>query len=291
MGIDITEPDEGNPRIELNRRAPVGPAESYALTSLEAIAERDDEGVEHIDSKGLLAFGPRVTTFDDRLESHVVSKGWFGEKPKAAVSRWMVRGTLEIVLAVVAFVVAMNLPSDGLLLLAIGLGAAGVLTLFVARAMPARTLSGATIRAMLAAYKRTLQKTLEQSRSMDEVVASKALPWLVTPDQAVVWGVALGLRGDVEKVLDRTADDLKDGRANLNTTYLPLWYGSRGSFVGSGTGGGGFAPGLMSGSAIPNFGNMMGAIGTIGNSPSSSGGGGFGGGGSGGGGGGAGGGF
>ena len=63
--------------------------------------------------------------------------------------------------------------------------------------------------------------------------------------------------------------------------------------VGGG-GAGGWAPGLMSSSPIPNFGGMMAALGTIGNSPSSSGsggGGGFGGGGSGGGGGGAGGGF
>ena len=58
---------------------------------------------------------------------------------------------------------------------------------------------------------------------------------------------------------------------------------------------GGLAPGMMSSSPIPNFGGMMAALGTIGNSPASSGsgggGGGFSGGGSGGGGGGAGGGF
>jgi loricrin len=86
-------------------------------------------------------------------------------------------------------------------------------------------------------------------------------------------------------------DDLKAGR--VTSGYLPGWYhGPDGSGSGIG-GGGGWAPGLMSGSAIPNFGGMMAALGTIGNSPSSSGGGGggFGGGSSGGGGGGAGGGF
>ena len=70
---------------------------------------------------------------------------------------------------------------------------------------------------------------------------------------------------------------------------MPHWYGA-GSWGGTGTGGGGFAPGLFASSAVPNFGGMVAAIGTIGNSPSSSGGG-FGGGGGGGGGGGAGGGF
>ena len=38
---------------------------------------------------------------------------------------------------------------------------------------------------MLAAYRRTLQKTFEQARSMNQVVDSKVLPWLETPDQAV----------------------------------------------------------------------------------------------------------
>ncbi len=58
--------------------------------------------------------------------------------------------------------------------------------------------------------------------------------------------------------------------------------------------GGGVAPGLFSGSAIPDFGGMTAALGTIGVAPGSSGSGssgGFGGGGGGGGGGGAGGGF
>jgi len=158
--------------------------------------------------------------------------------------------------------------------------------------MPARTLAGATIRAMLAAYRRTLQKTLEMSRSMDQVVQSRALPWLETPDQAVVWGVALGLRKDVEDVLERTASDIQNGRAQPGYVYLPTWYGGGpGGSSGISGGGGGIAPGLFSGSAIPNFGSMMAAIGTIGSSPSSSGSGGFGGGGSGGGGGGSGGGF
>jgi hypothetical protein len=146
------------------------------------------------------------------------------------------------------------------------------------------------VRAMLAAYRRTLEKTMAQARSMDEVVAEAGLAWLDTPDKAVVWGVALGLQKDVEDVLERSIRDLEAGRAAA-TTYVPAWYGSgAGGGAGSGGGGGG---GLFSSSPIPNLGGMIAVLGTIGNSPSSSGsgGGGFGGGGSGGGGGGAGGGF
>src|SRR5262249_41631278 len=150
-----------------------------------------------------------------------------------------------------------------------------------------RTMPGAMIRAMLVAYRRTLDKTMAQARSMGQVVDEAAIPLLETPDDAVVWGVALGLQDRVEQVLERTVDDLRDGRVRAGV--LPVWSGSGGSSGGwnsSGGGGGGWAPGLMSSSAIPNFGGMMAALSTIGNSPSSSGsGGGFGGGGSGGGGG------
>ncbi len=291
MGIEVHQPNEADARIALNRRRPTSGAEEYALSQLASLAKADADGANIVDSKDLLAFGAKVDTFDSRLELYATSKGWFSSAPKAAMSRWYAQGTIEVVFGIIGIVVAFNLPSDGLLLISGAAVLAGIVTLFVARAMPARTLAGATIRAMLAAYRRTLQKTMELSRSMDQVVASKAVPWLETPDQAVVWGVALGLRADVEEVLGRTADDLVHGHANPSSTYLPLWYGSRGwSAGGVGGGGGGIAPGLFSGSAIPNFDSMFAAIGTVGNSPSSSGGG-YGGGGSGGGGGGAGGGF
>jgi hypothetical protein len=155
------------------------------------------------------------------------------------------------------------------------------------------------LRAMLAAYRRTLKKTMDQARSMDQVVAESGLRWLETPDQAVVWGTAFGLQDEIEAVLGRSLEDTQEGRVAAGSVWLPAWYGSSaggahgfagGDFAGAGAGSGG----LFSSSSIPDFGGMMSALGTIGNAPSSSGsggGGGFGGGGSGGGGGGSGGGF
>lgn len=292
VGIEIRTPDEQDPQIGLNRRKPTSTAETYALTSLAALAERDADGIPMIDSKGLLAFGTKVDTFNKHLETYVTQKGWFRESPRRAMNRWYAQGAVELFAGVAVIVVGANLPSDGLVLVGAAGIIAGIVTFPLAYSMPARTLAGATIRAMLAAYRRTLQKTFAMSRSMDQVIESRALPWLETPDQAVVWGVALGLRKDVDDVIGRTAEDLKTRSAQPGLYYLPAWYGTRG-WSGSSTGGGGIAPGLFAGSAIPNFDSMVAAIGTIGNSPSSSGssGGGFGGGGSGGGGGGAGGGF
>ena len=124
---------------------------------------------------------------------------------------------------------------------------------------------------------------------MDQVVAEPRLAWLETPDRAVVWAVALGLQDEAQEVLKRSMEDLRAGRTS--SAYLPMWYGSSGGGGGRSGGWGGVAPGVMSGSPIPNLGGMFAALGTIGNTPSSSGGGGFSGGSSGGGGGGAGGGF
>ena len=230
--------------------------------------------------------GQYVSGFDEKLEQYAVAQGWFTEPPRKAMSRWVLAACSPSSPAGSRIFGGVNLPSQGLLILGVAAIAGGILLLVMATAMPARTMPGAMIRAMLEAYRRTLDKTMAQARSMGQVVDEAAIPLLETPDDAVVWGVALGLQEQVEQVLERTVDDLKDGR--VQSGYLPVWYGSGGNDGGWNSSGGssGWAPGLMSSSAIPNFGGMMAALSTIGNSPSSSGsGGGYGGGGSGGGGG------
>src|SRR5258705_9263 len=82
---------------------------------------------------------------------------------------------------------------------------AGALTWVIGQFMSQRTPNGAYVDAMLKAFRRTLQKTMEQARSMEQVVADPTVKLLAdTPDKAVVWGFALGLHDDVAKVLQRT---------------------------------------------------------------------------------------
>jgi len=278
MGIQMTEPNLDDVHQRLIRRSPLGEAEQYALEKVSDVADEDAD--RYVDQQSLLQFGKSVGGFNDRLEAGAVDGGWYGRKPSSVITRWRALGIGEFVVAGLAFWGAVSLPSDGLTVAAISLGVAGAATLIGSQWMPAVTQTGSMVRAWLFAYRRTLQKTLEQARSMDEVVAAKAMPWVETPDQALVWGVALGLHRDIERVLERTAEDDRKGVAT--NAWYPAWYAS-----GAGGGGGGGASGgggLMAGSAIPSFGGMFAALGTIGNSPSSSGGG-FGGGGSGGGGG------
>jgi uncharacterized membrane protein YgcG len=155
--------------------------------------------------------------------------------------------------------------------------------------------------AMLAAYRRTMERTLAEARSMAEVVEKRPLPWVTTPDETMAWGIAFGLDSEIEELMARSfgkRDDLQPKAP----VWHPSWWlvstrSSEGSLISSPGQGG-----LFSASRMPDPGALMAALGSIthasppytpGSSSSSSGssfGGSFGGGG-GGGGGGAGGGF
>jgi hypothetical protein len=227
---------------------------------------------DYIDPEKLQGFATSVPKFHQTLESHVASSGWFREPPHKAVSRWKRRGVLALVAGIVAVVVgAESLPSGGMVLFGAAVAAAGIVTMIIAHVMPARTMAGAMIYAMLAAYRRTLHKTMEQARSMNEVVEQAHLDWLETPDQAVVWGVALGLQREVEEVLERSVEDAQAGISD-HRPWVPAWYTTSSGRTSSFAGGGqrGMAPGLFSASAVPNFGSMMAALGSIGASTSSS---------------------
>ncbi len=287
--VDAAPPDPvEQARLARVRGRPMDDATKHVLTRLRSIGGAEG----YIAPDRILEFGTDVSAFNTRLEAHLVARGWYREAPGRVSGRWSVRGILAFVGAIVALVAGFNLPSSGLVLIGVALIVSAVWLFGISGAMPTRTRDGAVVRAMLEAYRRTLERTMAQARSMGEVVATSAIPLIEDPDDAVVWGVALGLQSEVEHVLQRSAEDLETGRTSA--AYMPMWYWSGASGGVGDRGGGGWAPGMMSSSPIPNFGGMMAALGTIGNSPASSsdgGGGGFSGGSSGGGGGGAGGGF
>src|SRR4029078_831373 len=138
---------------------------------LEALA--DAEG--YIEPSRLLEFGAAVPKFDQALEDEVVARGWSREKPSAAVGRWTARAAIALVVGLVAGFAGLNLPSNGLLLVGVAIVVGAVVMGVLARSMPAVSLMGAMIRAMLAAYRRTLKKTMDQARSMEQVVAEGGL--------------------------------------------------------------------------------------------------------------------
>ena len=247
-----------------------------------------DGFVPKLEARGLL---PAISRLKSDLEAFAVAKGWFTAKPSRVVTIWMSVAVVEGILAFPLFWWTAELDASGGFLGGVALFAAAVITGITAWYMPCRTQVGAMLRAMLAAYRRTLQYTLDQSGSMDEVVQRRALPWVTTPDAAMAWGVALGLNSEVEMVLGRTIGASEASGRQVG--WYPMWFyspvGSHG-FGGGGSGGPGGA-GLFSAGAIPDVGSMMSSIGSIGTPRGAGGGGGGFGGGGGGGGGGAGGGF
>jgi uncharacterized membrane protein YgcG len=290
-GDAVTSDPVEQTRLVRARRRPMDDATRFLLGQLTRLGGARG----YVEPDKLLKLGSDVSQFDARLEQHLVSEGWYHERPSVVKGRWAGRGAGLFVLGILAVILGFNLPSSGVVLLGASLIVSGIGVVWIGTAMPARTKAGSVIRAMLEAYRRTLEKTMAQARSMGEVAQASAIPLIEGPDDAVVWGVALGLQDEVEQVLQRSAEDLATGQARQ--LYMPGWYHAPGFAAARSSGG--IAPGLMSASPIPNFGGMMAALGTIGNSPASSGsgsggssgGGGFSGGGSGGGGGGAGGGF
>jgi hypothetical protein len=79
------------------------------------------------------------------------------------------------------------------------------------------------MRAQIAAYRRTLQMTFAASHSMSDAAGASGLTWLETPDQSLVWGIALGLRAEIEALLSRAAEASPDGPASTSA-YQPAWY-------------------------------------------------------------------
>jgi uncharacterized membrane protein YgcG len=237
------------------------------------------------------------------LEQDAVRIGWLARMPGPLIGSMSTLGVIEAVLGGAAIFLGFTIPMSGATLLGIALVIGGLGTFVFGRAMSQRTKAGAYVDAMLTAYRRTLEKTLEQARSMREVIAEPTIQRLAdTPDKAVVWGIALGLHAQVAEVLARGLADHRATGGRAGDPYYPAWLGSSASTSAGGWGAsstgssGGIVAGggsIFSGSGIPDIGGMFNALGSIGSTPASSsssssgGGGGFSGGGSSGGGGGS----
>lgn len=233
------------------------------------------------------------------LEASAVRIGWLARMPGPSIGRMVAIGIGLAVVGAGAIFLGISVPMSGAVMLGGALVLGGVGTMGFGTAMSQRTSKGAYVDAMLKAYRRTLQKTMEQARSMSQVVEQPEIARLAdTPDKAVVWGLALGLHDEVAAVLARGMEDQARATGSPSGAYYPVWLGSSPGSAWSGTAAGDVAGGvsygsgsIFSGSAIPDIGGMFDALGSVGSTPassSSSSGGGFSGGGSSGGGGGSG---
>ncbi|MDP9468924.1 MAG: TPM domain-containing protein [Chloroflexota bacterium] len=287
----VKSDDEPNPlldpAIEVRDEAPSGGRLAGPQRAAWDLVRQQAHGSGILSRERLWALNGELGPIKDALEEEVVRLGWFTRKPSALITRWSLIGFGEMALGGLFLAGGFVIPMSGLTLLGAATGLGGLASWGLGQFMSQRTSDGAYVDAMLKAYRRTLKKTLEQARSMGQVVAEPTVRMLAdTPDKAVVWGFALGLHDEVAEVLRRNLEDVSADPATAGMAYYPLWLGSTPSTLYQGVATGS----IFSGSGMPDIGGMFGAIGSIGSSPpsSSSGGGGFGGGGSSGGGGGSG---
>jgi uncharacterized membrane protein YgcG len=268
------------------------PPDARGLAKPQAVAWetiRQGAAGQTLSRESLWRLNDELGPVKERLEQEAVRLGWLTHLPTPLITRWVVIGVGEVVLGGIAIFGGYAIPMSGLTLLGVALGIGGIVTAALGSAMSQRTPQGAYVDAMLKAYRRTLKKTLELARNMNEVVADPGVRVLAdTPDKAVVWGIALGLHREVAAVLERGLADART-TATATAAYYPLWLGSDGRSGMAAGGFGGAGGGLFSGSGTPDIGGMLGSLGSLGSSPpsSSSSSGGFGGGSSGGGGGGS----
>ena len=220
-GIQIETPPTDNPYVERNRRRPLSDAEQYALDRLQGIA--DTSSGNYIAPDDLLQFGKYTSKFNNRIEQHVTSRGWFSEPPAKAVNalgrarrRWPSSAGSS------CFIIGFNLPSAGFELMGGALVAAGVLVMLISRCMPQRTMAGAMIYAMLAAYRRTLAED-DGAGALDEPGRPGGRTWRGSrrptrrPSGASRWGS----RSDVEAVIERSAEDAQQGVSTYNP-WVPI---------------------------------------------------------------------
>ena len=157
--------------------------------------------------------------FGTFLDTYAQRHGWLGSLPVVTRLRWRVAGVVATVVGIVAMSIGVDAFSDAETGFGLGLFFGGLVMVWRAPAMVQPSTAGGRVRAQLAAYRRTLQMTLQSASSIRDAVGPTGLPWLSTPDQAIAWSVALGLAPDVTALLARSAPG---GGATDNEE--PAWF-------------------------------------------------------------------
>ncbi len=161
--------------------------------------------------------------FGTLLQAYAKRRGWIGGLSVIATVKWTLLAALELVAGIALAVVGSRSSLVALQSLGGGIAAAGVATYLIGGQMPALSQEGAVMKAQLAAYRRTLAATFAGANTLEDAVGTQRLPWLETPDQAIVWGMALGLRPEIEALMARTGRAVASGQAPANG-YAPAWY-------------------------------------------------------------------
>ena len=219
------EPDPlTDPAIELRvgcrRRRSAAPAGARGLGARSSLSPADRAGLSR---ERLWKVNSEMGGVRRSLEEEAMRLGWFTQLPSKVIGRSTAAGIGIAILGAGVIGLGVILPMSGAVLFGAALRASVAIgTVGFGQAMSKRSTQGAYVDAMLKAYRRTLQKTMDQARSMGEVIQQPEIAKLAdTPDKAVVWGMALGLHDEVAAVLRPRPRGAAEGDRLTGRRLLP----------------------------------------------------------------------
>jgi len=172
----------------------------------------------HIEALLLGGLNGAFADFTRSLEEIALRRGWVHEKPGSVIRKWRIIAGAEVVGGLllagwISTVFAESSESIALDIAIVGLGTviAGAITYFVSGSMPARTKDGAMLAAILNAYRRTLEATIAQAKSLEQVVVMRPLPWVGTPTEEIAWAVAFNLDRQIDSLLSQSLEVSETG--------------------------------------------------------------------------------
>jgi hypothetical protein len=167
--------------------------------------------------------------FTRSLEETALRRGWAHEKPGSVIRKWRIVAGAEVAVGLLLAgwisaasaneSVALDTPfapssaslAPVIAIICLGTAIAGAITYFVSGSMPARTKDGAMLAAMLNAYRRTLEATIAQAKSLEQVVVMRPLPWVGTPTEEIAWAVAFNLDRQIDSLLSQSLEVSETG--------------------------------------------------------------------------------
>jgi hypothetical protein len=174
--------------------------------------------MERIDSLFLSILNEAFTNFTRTLDDVAVERGWLRNHPSIVIRTWRIIAGAEaaaglLVVGVVATRLGPATQPTALEAAIVGMGAliAAAITFLFSTAMPARTRGGAELAGWLSAYRRTLEATIAQAESLEQVVEMKPLPWVGTPSEEIAWAVAFGLDRQIDSLLSQSLEVSQTG--------------------------------------------------------------------------------
>ncbi len=194
--LDTIESESGRPLSDEDRAKAKGMIAKFAAAPMPAAGSTYIPAARARSLPAAFLLGPL-------LQKYALRHGWVVGLPLFARLKWRLLGVIEILLGLVVAGIASTLPTGSVEALGGGIAAGGLATYLIAPAMASISVEGSVMKAQLAAYRRTLEASFSQATSLQDLATSSRLSWLDTPDQTVVWAVALGLQQELEALFKR----------------------------------------------------------------------------------------